>query len=567
MTHKSRRHDLDALRGFAMLLGILLHAGLAYIPEFNGLWPVYDEQNVPGMGMIISAIHGFRMPLFFMLSGFFTAMLLRRRGLKGLMQHRFKRVFLPLVIGAVTIVPLMWGAIFLASAITTNAQSSTNVETEPQSTNNFVAQPTTIWDAAAKGNLNALQTFIDAGTDLNRSDPVHRLSPLGWTAVTGTAEATQLLIDAGADVDHLLGDNNTALIVASFWGKDEVAKALIEAGADTDIINIHNDTAIDALRHDRATTEWVANLLSYTVDYDKVTAGRDRIRPLLEERNAASAQAELSPLFIAWWLLVVFPLLHHLWFLNALCWLIAGYAAAVLILSALKKTPLRLPINQYTRRSTSQRIARLLLSSPGCLLWLIPLTLLAQAFMDAYRLAPGFGPDTTSGLIPSPPILLYYAVFFGFGSILYTSPWATRRIARGWWIMLALAAILLPIGLGYTYDANDKPYAQTISLFIQAAYPWLMTLGLIGLFQTLLSRERYWVRYLSDSSYWLYLAHLPIIVIGQALLLQLNLPGIVKFSLLCILTTLFLLFSYQYTIRYTPIGHLLNGKRQRPHPV
>ena len=32
--------------------------------------------------------------------------------------------------------------------------------------------------------------------------------------------------------------------------------------------------------------------------------------------------------------------------------------------------------------------------------------------------SPGFGPDTSAGLLPMPQVLLYYAVFFGFGALL-----------------------------------------------------------------------------------------------------------------------------------------------------
>ena len=91
-----RRHDLDALRSVAMLLGIVLHAALAYtgIP----IWPTVDDAWPPFME-INNIIHGFRMPLFFLLSGFFTAMLWKRRGLGGLLIHRVKRILLPLVVG------------------------------------------------------------------------------------------------------------------------------------------------------------------------------------------------------------------------------------------------------------------------------------------------------------------------------------------------------------------------------------------------------------------------------------------------------------------------------------
>ena len=38
------------------------------------------------------AVHGFRMPLFFLLSGFFTVLLWRRRGLGNLLGHRMRRL-------------------------------------------------------------------------------------------------------------------------------------------------------------------------------------------------------------------------------------------------------------------------------------------------------------------------------------------------------------------------------------------------------------------------------------------------------------------------------------------
>src|SRR5262245_53346339 len=101
----ARRSDFDALRAVAMLLGILLHAALSFFPS---LWVVADSRQLPALGTLVSAIHGFRMPLFFVLSGFFSAMLLRQRGLKALIKHRFFRVFLPLLAGMVTIIPAMF---------------------------------------------------------------------------------------------------------------------------------------------------------------------------------------------------------------------------------------------------------------------------------------------------------------------------------------------------------------------------------------------------------------------------------------------------------------------------
>ena len=75
----TRFHELDALRAFAMLLGVVLHASMFLVwPE----WPVVAKEISPDLPYddIVHAIHGFRMPVFFLLSGFFTAMLWRRHG-------------------------------------------------------------------------------------------------------------------------------------------------------------------------------------------------------------------------------------------------------------------------------------------------------------------------------------------------------------------------------------------------------------------------------------------------------------------------------------------------------
>ncbi len=101
----TRFHELDALRAFAMLLGVVLHAAMFLVWED---WPVVAREVSPDLPYddIVHAIHGFRMPVFFLLSGFFTALLWQRHGRKGLVTHRLKRVGLPLLIGAFTIVPI-----------------------------------------------------------------------------------------------------------------------------------------------------------------------------------------------------------------------------------------------------------------------------------------------------------------------------------------------------------------------------------------------------------------------------------------------------------------------------
>ena len=98
-----RRTDLDALRSFAMLLGIALHASLSF---FAFPWPVHDIQRSDLLPLFLVAVHGFRMPLFFLISGYFTMLVYRRRGLRSLLEQRFQRIVLPLVIAAAPLIGL-----------------------------------------------------------------------------------------------------------------------------------------------------------------------------------------------------------------------------------------------------------------------------------------------------------------------------------------------------------------------------------------------------------------------------------------------------------------------------
>ena len=103
-----RLHDLDALRAVAMLLGIVLHSSVFVLPEKQLLWQVHDSTvgSDPTYKLVIETIHGFRMPVFFLLSGFFSALYWQQRGLHSLLRQRLKRVGIPFAIACFTVLPL-----------------------------------------------------------------------------------------------------------------------------------------------------------------------------------------------------------------------------------------------------------------------------------------------------------------------------------------------------------------------------------------------------------------------------------------------------------------------------
>ena len=93
-----RFHYMDNLRALAMLFGVLFHAALAYSPLLHPFYPVADSAQSSAVDPCIWFLHLFRMPLFFLVAGFFAALLLRKRGMGGMFVNRLKRIALPLVI-------------------------------------------------------------------------------------------------------------------------------------------------------------------------------------------------------------------------------------------------------------------------------------------------------------------------------------------------------------------------------------------------------------------------------------------------------------------------------------
>lgn len=108
-----RLHGLDALRGLALLMGVGLHASLAFFPE--QIWIVADDSRSVGAAWLFFAIHLFRMTAFFLIAGLFAHMMLARRGWLGFAKDRAIRIFgplgafwFPVMAGIVT--ALVWNA-------------------------------------------------------------------------------------------------------------------------------------------------------------------------------------------------------------------------------------------------------------------------------------------------------------------------------------------------------------------------------------------------------------------------------------------------------------------------
>ena len=87
-----RIHSLDFLRAFALLMGVLLHVLMLFLEPFDGSEPRL------GASIIFIWIHTWRMPLFMLLAGFFTALSLSKRDVGNYALNRLIRLGVPILL-------------------------------------------------------------------------------------------------------------------------------------------------------------------------------------------------------------------------------------------------------------------------------------------------------------------------------------------------------------------------------------------------------------------------------------------------------------------------------------
>ncbi|WP_066658261.1 MULTISPECIES: acyltransferase family protein [unclassified Sphingomonas] len=261
-----------------------------------------------------------------------------------------------------------------------------------------------------------------------------------------------------------------------------------------------------------------------------------------------------------------FPL-THLWFLYVLTLL---YLAALAMRSVFGLIDRK---GMAAARIADPIIATAIRYGAASVLLAVP-GFVALVKLPVWMPAAGI-PTPDMGLIPNAAALAAYATAFGFGWMLHRRPILLGQIAARWALHL-IGAILLSGCL--LWDRGGLPFFApepdpTKRVLLAGAYmiaSWTWTLGLLGAALRFLDAERRWVRYLADSSYWIYLVHLPVVMAAQILVFPLALPGLVKFAIVVLGASLILLASYHLLVRHSFVGRWLNGRsmpRRQPRAM
>jgi glucan biosynthesis protein C len=237
----------------------------------------------------------------------------------------------------------------------------------------------------------------------------------------------------------------------------------------------------------------------------------------------------------------------HLWFLWMLLWfsLLAAALASV-----------RGPWLQRGLARAGATLQRLGSTWWGVPLLALPLVLAGLGYPNGFL--------TPSGsFLPQASEWLHHGLFFAFGIALYHQQWELFALYKRRWVAHAVAGLVAYVATGALVEARAHPFWTG---FAYNACTWLWSFAVLGLGTRFLATRKPWLAYLADSSYWVYLVHMPLTVAFGALLYGLALPAFVKMAINIAATTAVCLASYQLFVRSTWIGVLLNGRRRARSP-
>jgi peptidoglycan/LPS O-acetylase OafA/YrhL len=240
--------------------------------------------------------------------------------------------------------------------------------------------------------------------------------------------------------------------------------------------------------------------------------------------------------------------LHHLWFLYHL-----------LIFCLCAWVTIRIAAICELRFGTVDLFARAVISKPLGMTSIAVVTAVLLFLMDE----PGkFG--TSNGFVPALPILAVHALCFVFGWALYRHRNFLDTFGRNARRNTALTVVACAVWFWTAGELDRDRGNVALALFASLAgalFMWAAIHGFIGLFLKHMNRPSRFIRYLSDSAYWVYLLHLPVVIAVQGLLAKAVLPAEAKFTSVLVSVAVICLATYHFGVRSTVVGVFLNGRR------
>ena len=165
--------------------------------------------------------------------------------------------------------------------------------------------------------------------------------------------------------------------------------------------------------------------------------------------------------------------------------------------------------------------------------------------------------------------LIYYAPYFLTGALMTRYGSSLANYTRYGWFYLAGASLLFIAILPEIHQHLQSPFSglrlATLTGML-VLFAWLSVFGLLAVFLRF-DRGNAVTEYLAEASFWVYLIHLPFVVMTHIALAPLKLPTDVKFAITGITGLTLSLLTNKAFVRNKWLGWFLDGCRQRSVPV
>ena len=167
--------------------------------------------------------------------------------------------------------------------------------------------------------------------------------------------------------------------------------------------------------------------------------------------------------------------------------------------------------------------------------------------------------------MPELYLLTFYSVCFLLGWYWYSQKEQLFRLENSYHIHFAIGVPAYLIFSHYMKlyfsGTGDSQMYFAIATLLHCLTMWSLSFAIIGMFIKFASgRSQFW-RYVADSSYFVYIIHVHVFLLAQALVFFLDIGAVAKLALSSIASMIAALFLYHLFARHTWISMLLNGRK------
>ncbi len=169
-------------------------------------------------------------------------------------------------------------------------------------------------------------------------------------------------------------------------------------------------------------------------------------------------------------------------------------------------------------------------------------------------------------IVPNAFRLLHYLLFFAVGGWLSKLRDPRGQLARLGPLYLGLSclvfAVMWPLLIRHA-AAPLEGWSRVGFCALAALFPWLIVFGGLGVGLRWIRGRGPVMRLLAETSFWVYLVHVPIVALMQIVLLPMPWPVPIKFLIVSAVALGLSVASYGPIVRHSLVGAIINGARKR----